>query len=210
MPQKKENKRRRSASLPPEGDVTPSLLEENEQLRRDLKTAGENNVECRDANDKLEEELAAAQEAREEALATAKEALATATRTRELSLQHSRSSARQLAQAKQERQQAWADQRAMAASHREEVRQLTRINQLALAARAPQSMPVVMATELTDDGDLAHDLENWQRYANYLRRALLSANHYSLTWEDWLETPPPPPDSMGRLAPASTRPLLRD
>ena len=32
MPQKKENKRRRSASLPPEGDVTPSLLEENEQL----------------------------------------------------------------------------------------------------------------------------------------------------------------------------------
>ena len=210
MPQKKENKRRRSASLPPEGDVTPSLLEENEQLRRDLKTAGENNIECRDANDKLEEELAAAQEAREEALATAKEALATATRTRELSLEHSRSEARQLAQAKQERQEAWADQRAMAASHREEVRQLTRINQLALAASAPQSMPVVMATELTDDGDLAHDLENWQRYANYLRRALLSANHYSLTWEDWLETPPPPPDSMGRLAPASTRPLLRD
>jgi hypothetical protein len=84
------------------------------------------------------------------------------------------------------------------------------MNQLALAASAPQSMPVVMATELTDDGDLAHDLENWQRYANYLRRALLSANHYSLTWEDWLESPPPLPDSMGRLDPASTRPLLRD
>ena len=56
MPQKKDNKRRRSASLPPEGDATPRLLQENEQLRRDLKLCGESNVELRRENEALERE----------------------------------------------------------------------------------------------------------------------------------------------------------